>query len=61
MMIMGNHAQEIHDRSVEPYIQMIEREELKKVRLGAAEKWKEYTALSLATLVFSVPLPPFTS
>lgn len=54
MMVMGNHSQSIHDSSVEPQLRLIEREELRKHRLGSAEKWKEYTALLLSILVFAV-------
>lgn len=54
MMIMGSHSQVIHDRSVEPHIRMMEREELRKYRLRSAEQWKEYTALLFSGFVFAV-------
>ena len=37
-MVMGSHSQAIHDRSVEPHLRMIEREELRKHRLAVSGK-----------------------
>ena len=54
MMIMGSYSQTINERSIEPHIRMIEREELRKYRLESAEKWKEYIALLFSILVFAV-------
>lgn len=60
MMVMGPHIQEIHDRSIEPYVEMIAREELRKSRLVSAERWKEFYALGISVLVFAVfPLSRF--
>ena len=56
MMVMGGHSQVISERSVEPHLRMIEREELRKHRLQSAEKWKEYAALLFSVLVFAVCL-----
>jgi hypothetical protein len=53
-MVMGRHSQTIHDRSIEPHLLMIEREELRKRRLWSAEKWKEYSALLVSGFVFAV-------
>jgi hypothetical protein len=54
MMVMGSQLQEINHRAIEPYVQMIHREELRKERLGKAEHWKEFYAFGLAFLAFSV-------
>jgi len=56
VMIMGNGANENHDRPVEPYNQMIEREKLEETELGAAEKSKEHSSLALAIAFFFVRL-----
>jgi len=59
MMIMGNHAIDINNRSVEQYIdKIVEREDLRKKELNVAEKWKERSSLIVAVLVFSVSSPP---
>jgi hypothetical protein len=58
MMIMGPHTQEIHDRSLEPYMEMIAREELRKTRLLSAEKWDEFYSLAFSFLVFAVSPHP---
>lgn len=55
MMVMGSQAAEINDRSIEPYInRIVEREELRKKELNVAEKWKEWSSLIIAILVFCV-------
>ena len=53
-MVVGSGAQEVSDRSFKTHLQLIEREELRKSRLAAAEKWKDYTALAIAILIFAV-------
>jgi len=59
MMIMGNQAVNINNRSVEQYIErIIEREQLRKKELNVAEKWKEWASLIVAVLVFSVSCSP---
>jgi len=54
MMIMGEHSQTIHDRSIDPYIETITREELQKQHLRKAERLQEFYSLGFATLVFAV-------
>ena len=56
MMIMGDRLQEIQDRSVDRYMQMISRDELRKAQLERAEKLKEIYSLIFAFAVFSVLL-----
>jgi len=59
MMIMGNQAVDINNRSVEQYIKrIIEREDLRKKELNLAEKWKEWSSLIVSVLVFSVNCSP---
>jgi hypothetical protein len=56
MMIMGSQLEEINNRTVEPYVQMIHREELRNARLGKAEHWKEFYAFGFSFLAFTVLL-----
>ena len=57
LMIMGVHAQSIHDQSVDPYMKLVEREQLRKKRLGDAERRVELYSLSFAFIAFTVRVP----
>jgi hypothetical protein len=57
MMVMGHHLQEIHEQSMRPYFEAIDREERRKKALAGAEKWTEVWSLLFITFVFAV-FPP---
>ena len=54
MMVMGPHLEEINHLAVEPYVQLIAREELREARLEKLERWKEISTFGLAILAFTV-------
>jgi hypothetical protein len=58
MMVMGQSAVEINNRSIEPYMnRIVERERLRNQGLEVKEKWKELGSLFLALFLFCVPSP----
>lgn len=57
LILMGNQLDRITSTAssaIDPYAEELEREQLRKAKLAAAEKWKEFYALLFAFTAFSV-------
>ena len=54
LMIMGQSAQDIHSKSMEPYSQVLTREELRQQKLKKAEKYEEWYSVGFSLLAFLV-------
>jgi hypothetical protein len=54
MMVMGPHLQPIHEESIRPYVERIDREERRKKALAASEKWTEVYSFLFSLFIFLV-------
>jgi hypothetical protein len=54
LMVMGGKADEIQTAALDPYTEMLHREDTARTQLEHAERWKEYYDLGFAFIAFLV-------